>query len=252
MNKKINEKLFEGAGPGVHDIVLALLVNEPRGKVLDAPAGSGAMSRRLKNIGFNVLAIDINPDTFKASEVDFMKVDLNKDLPFPDNFFDYIVCIEGIEHLENHFHLLREFKRILKKNGKLVLTTPNILNIHYRLRYLFLGYADWLYGRILKKIPSDIFQFLNQHINPVDFIKLKYICEKENFVIEKICVNRSMLLYPDGRLFLKPVIIPILFISAIFVRLIAKLLKPRDPILKTLLSNEILFGETLILKMKKT
>lgn len=251
MNQKINEELFEDAGPGVHEKVFLFLINEPRGKVLDAPAGSGALSRKLKNAGFNVIAADLNPDTFKATEVQFQKVDLNNDLPFPDNFFNYIVCVEGIEHLENPFHLLREFGRILRKGDKLIITTPNVLNIHYRLRYLFLGYADWLYGRILKQTPSDTYQFLSQHINPIDFIKLKYILKENSFIIEGIFTNRNVLPYPGGKAHLKPFAILALFLSTILVKLFVKLFKYNDPVVRELMQKEILFGETLILKARK-
>lgn len=250
MDEKINQELPEGTSWGVHKKVFSLLVGEPKGKVLDAAAGAGAMSRRLKNAGFEVVAVDLNPDVFEAEGINFQKADLNQDLPFPDNFFNYIVSIDTIEHLENPFHLFKEFNRVLCKGGKLILTTPNILNIEYRLRYFFLGYADWIYGRTLKREPSDIFQFLNQHINPIDFIKLKYIFKQNKFSIEGISVNRSVLPYTEG-LHFGPLVNLVLFLSIILVRLIVKLFKPNDPVAKELISNEILYGEILISKLKK-
>lgn len=251
MDERINQELFEGAAPYVHEKVFSLLTEEPRGKVLDAPAGSGAMGRRLKEAGFDVVAVDLNPDIFKATEVNFQKVDLNQNLPFPNSSFNYIVCIEGIEHLENPFHLLREFKRVLCNGGKLILTTPNVLNIHYRIRYLFLGCADVFYAEILTRKPADTRQLLGRHINPIDFIKLKYILKESNFIIEGIFSNRSVLSYPGGHLYLKPLVILVLFLSTILVRLIAKLFKRNDPVVRELMQKEILFGETLILKAKK-
>lgn len=251
MNKKINQEVFEAAFPGVHEKVLSLLVNEQKGKVLDAPAGSGALSRKLRNMGFEVIAADLNPDTFKATEVNFQKVDLNNDLPFPDNFFNYIVCVEGIEHLENPFHLLREFERVLCKGGKLILTTPNVLNIYYRIRYLFLGCADIFYAEILTRKPADTRQLLGRHINPIDFIKLKYILRENNFIIEGIFTNGSVLSYPRGKVYLKFLAIPILFLSTVLVKLIIKLFKHSDPVVKELMRDEILLGEALILKARK-
>lgn len=44
---------------------------------------------------------------------------------FCDYMFDAVLMLEIIEHLENPFGALREVRRILKKNGKLVLTYPN-------------------------------------------------------------------------------------------------------------------------------
>jgi len=251
MDKKVNQQFSVNAAPGVHEKVLSLLTDEPRGKVLDAAAGSGSLSRKLKNMGFEVVAADLNLDNFKATEINFQRVDLNKNLPFPDNFFNYVICVEGIEHLENPFHLLKEFKKILCKGGKLILTTPNVLNIHSRIRYLFFGYSDCFYTEILKRRPADTYHLLGQHINPIDFIKLKHILKKNNFVLEGIFTNGGVLLYPGGKIFLKPLVIPTLFLSTVLVKLTVKLFRHDDPVVKELLCKEILMGEILILKARK-
>jgi len=46
-------------------------------------------------------------------------------LPFKDNTFDYIICIEVIEHIIDYNLLLIEIERILKKNGVLFISSPN-------------------------------------------------------------------------------------------------------------------------------
>ena len=45
---------------------------------------------------------------------------------------DYIICQEGIEHIPNQLKVLEEFNRVLKKDGVLLITTPN--NSHFRAR----------------------------------------------------------------------------------------------------------------------
>lgn len=46
-------------------------------------------------------------------------------LPFSNNTFDAVIAGELIEHTENPFEMLREFKRVLSKKGKLIVSTPN-------------------------------------------------------------------------------------------------------------------------------
>ena len=46
--------------------------------------------------------------------------------PFQDNYFDSLVSFQVIEHIEEDEELVSEMYRVLKKGGKLVLTTPNI------------------------------------------------------------------------------------------------------------------------------
>lgn len=46
-------------------------------------------------------------------------------LPFPDCYFDKVYCSEVLEHVSNDKKAVSEMKRVLKKNGKLVITVPN-------------------------------------------------------------------------------------------------------------------------------
>jgi 2-polyprenyl-3-methyl-5-hydroxy-6-metoxy-1,4-benzoquinol methylase len=48
-----------------------------------------------------------------------------ENLPFKDNQFDAVICLEVIEHIENPGKLLRDIFRVLKKEGKLLISTPN-------------------------------------------------------------------------------------------------------------------------------
>lgn len=53
----------------------------------------------------------------------------NKKL-IPDNFYDFVVCTEVLEHTLNPFSAVEEMKRILKKNGLLFLSVPFNFRIH--------------------------------------------------------------------------------------------------------------------------
>ena len=57
-------------------------------------------------------------------------------LPFDDNTFDGIVCLEVIEHVWSTDNILGEAERVLKPDGWLLLTTPNYLFWRYRIKYL--------------------------------------------------------------------------------------------------------------------
>jgi hypothetical protein len=61
--KTLVTKIFGMQHP--HDKVVEILTNfGHRGSLLDAPAGDGAISQRLKEAGFDVVAADINPQKF--------------------------------------------------------------------------------------------------------------------------------------------------------------------------------------------
>lgn len=117
----------------IHGKVIEMIGKEPRGNVLDVQTGTGILAGRLRKIRFEVCGCDINPSYFSVPGLGIKVGDLNHDLPFPPESFDYVVCIEGLEHLENPLNAIREFSRLLKPGGRVFLSLPNYLNIERRL-----------------------------------------------------------------------------------------------------------------------
>lgn len=54
------------------------------------------------------------------------------DFPYPDSFFDMVLCCELIEHLAlDPTHMLVEIHRVSKPGGRLLITTPNVLVLRH-------------------------------------------------------------------------------------------------------------------------
>jgi SAM-dependent methyltransferase len=173
-----------------HDKVLAMMGQEPRGKVLDVPCGTGILSDRLRKMGFEVSCCDINPSYFSVADLKLDVGDLNRSLPYGDHSFDYLICLDGIEHTENPFNAVREFQRMLKKGGKLFISLPNYLTIERRFRFLFTGSHS--------KIPShealrEIWKgdLSMSHLSPLGYPLLKFILEHYGFRIVQLERDRK-------------------------------------------------------------
>ncbi len=99
-----------------------------RGDALDFGAGVGNLLRSLHALGefASVTGADLMPrPPALAADVRWVQCDLNAQTPLADESVDLIVSSEVIEHLENPRAVAREWFRLLRPGGALVLSTPN-------------------------------------------------------------------------------------------------------------------------------
>lgn len=100
------------------------------GDTLDLGSGDGAFSSPLIKKDLNVISADLSHtrlEKIKSINRRLAECDALL-LPFKDNSFDTILFVEVLEHLPNkqaQEEALKEFIRVLRPNGRLVLTTPN-------------------------------------------------------------------------------------------------------------------------------
>jgi SAM-dependent methyltransferase len=134
----------ELAIPGTHDRVLQVFGQSidfrSSPAVLDIGAGQGALSKRLHDAGAKVSACDVVPEQFDVPGVLFRPVTSDGRLPFDDGQFDAAVAIEVLEHIDGHDRFFAEVSRVLRPDGLVMFTTPNILSLKSRLRFLFTGF----------------------------------------------------------------------------------------------------------------
>ena len=121
--------------------------------------------------------------------------DLEAPLPFDDGEFDIAMCIEGIEHVSNRLGMLREFRRVLKPGGKLIVTTPNLLNLRARFSCMACGFrtlSSWIdeYSGVQMREGDRIY---HGHAFMLDYNELRYSLWHSGFKV------RRVLQTPEGR-----------------------------------------------------
>lgn len=154
-------------------------------RVLDAPAGRGEVAARLAAGGRRVVRLDVAPDALSALAAtggETVQADLNDPLPFGAESFDAVLCREGIEHVENQFAAAREFRRVLRGGGWLVVSTPNLLSLRARLAHLLAG------GPSLRfRPPPDTWEGRAAgHVNLHDYTTLRVVLRRAGFRIERV------------------------------------------------------------------
>jgi SAM-dependent methyltransferase len=114
-------------------------------EVLDMGAGEGALSQRLRDLGFaRLTAWELDPERFRVEAIPVEAVDL--EAPFPESArgrFDLATAVEVVEHLENPYAFFRQTAEVLTGRGIAIVTTPNVESARSRLRFLRTGEFRW-------------------------------------------------------------------------------------------------------------
>ena len=99
--------------------------------VLDAACGEGYGSHLLAQHAAKVDGVDIDSEAVRHANAKYARTGLRfhqasaLELPFPDDHFDCVVSFETLEHLVEHDELMTEFRRVLKPEGFLVISSPD-------------------------------------------------------------------------------------------------------------------------------
>lgn len=147
--------------------------------IFESSAGSAILSRQLQDEGHDVTISNYYPQKF--TNINEIHQDLNEQVDLEDNTFDIVICREVIEHVESVPHVLREFHRILKPGGKLILTFPNRLQIRSRFLHLFSGF----YRGMKSPINLDV-HMGEAHINLIGYPEMDYFLRKVGYDIEAV------------------------------------------------------------------
>jgi 2-polyprenyl-3-methyl-5-hydroxy-6-metoxy-1,4-benzoquinol methylase len=101
-----------------------------KGKILDIGCGAGDTLVLLKKVGWDTYGLDMDKfaiENAKKRGLHHIMLGTYKSLSkYPDNYFDAIRLYHVIEHIDNPGLCLELMRRKLKKNGELVIGTPNV------------------------------------------------------------------------------------------------------------------------------
>ena len=217
-------------------------------RVLDLSCAGGATPRMLTEKGFRTVATEYALLPFLGNHILRVGgVDLNDPLPFRSSSFDGVNLTEVIEHIEHQAQLIREIARVLKPGGVAVISTPNVLNVLSRLRFLFTGF---LRGRVrpvhYSRKPGQA-----PNIYLIHFYELYYLLFHYGFEIEELRKTKVKF----APVFFTPFLYPLMWLFSLEAVIHAE----KDPvqrrinwqILKYLFSPSLLFSDNIVVKARK-
>ena len=122
-------------------------LNPPKNiKVFEPGCGIGILGFYLKNkFKVDVYGMELSKTAIKKAKINGIKIkkgNLNNRWPYKSNSFDYVVSSQVIEHILDTDNFIKESKRILKKDGILCISTPNLAAWFNRAIFIF-GYQPF-------------------------------------------------------------------------------------------------------------
>ena len=165
-------------GQGIEDRIPELWfqeINKQNTRILEVGFGKGSLLKRLsRSDGPELFGLDASQqnyrnaiDTFKV-KAHLSLIDIsNERFQFPDGFFDTVVMLEVLEHVENPMRVILEIQRVLKKEGLFIFSFPEERLIsgigieeNQEKRDHFLGFHSFPYPGVFRYDYMRV--FLNQ------------------------------------------------------------------------------------------
>jgi 2-polyprenyl-3-methyl-5-hydroxy-6-metoxy-1,4-benzoquinol methylase len=137
-------------------------------EILDAGCGEGALVEEYATKGYHIKGIDLNYASDFVTQADVLNI------PFCDKSFDVVLLLDVFEHLSflEQPTVLKEIHRVLKRDGYLLLSVPNLSHLASRIQFS-------VFGRFTR---TDIEE---NHIGERPIYENKTLIKANGFAIEK-------------------------------------------------------------------
>jgi methionine biosynthesis protein MetW len=174
------------------DLIAREIANGRKRRFLDIGCGDGSFIITFKK-HCETFGVDISQNAIKMAKeagINAYKVDVSSQkLPFHDEYFDIIYMGDVIEHLTNPDFAINEVYRVLKQNGFLVLSTPNLASWINRL-LLLLGmqplFSEVSTAKTFGRGPKSYDYFPVGHLRLFTYKALKEFLTYYRFNIVKV------------------------------------------------------------------
>jgi ubiquinone/menaquinone biosynthesis C-methylase UbiE len=139
-------------------------------KVLDVGCAGAGLSRLLSE-RCDVVGVDIQKSYMDKrrrgrGKLNFLLGDINA-LPFREECFDLLICTSVLEHLLDLDHVLPNLKRLLKKNGNLIVGYP---------------IETWLFKLIWRVISPHEYAYIDPHAGQIENYWNNPTTHKQNYL----------------------------------------------------------------------
>ena len=148
-----------------------------------------------------IFPCEVVPEEFQYDKVKCTGLKTDSKIPFEDEFFDVVYAIEVLEHTPRPYDFIKEAYRVLKEEGTLIISVPNIMHVSSRFSLFFKGFGE-LYpppsihsknaGRICGHIMPLTYPYFHYGLSKEGFSKISLASDRR----KKSCLFWYFLLWP--------------------------------------------------------
>jgi SAM-dependent methyltransferase len=190
------------------DWIQKTLLKIPEGKViLDAGAGECVHKPFCKHLQY--ISQDFGQYDGKGEEGiqmgawDNSKLDIVSDItkiPLGDGSVDAVMCTDVFEHIPDPIQAIKEFNRLIKPGGYLLVTAPFCSITHYAPYHFYTGFTKYFYEKFLPDNNFEVielenngnfFEYLGQEVHRISWVAERYANVKISF-LERMMIKPTL------------------------------------------------------------
>jgi ubiquinone/menaquinone biosynthesis C-methylase UbiE len=177
--------------------------------LLDAGAGESQFKKYCRHLKYiaqdfgqytGAGEVGVHTGTWDNSKLDIVSDIVN--IPLPDHSVDAVMCTEVLEHVPDPLAAIREFSRLVKPGGYLILTAPFCSLTHFAPYHFSTGFSRFFYEKHLPdndfsiediKLSGNFFEYMAQETRRIKMVANRYTGQRMG-LIGKIIIHLQILL----------------------------------------------------------